>query len=163
MLRPPSAQETDHRPFPQILEILGLGSCGPPIPPPTLFSVVSYPVKRLSPATTDIMKHFVFVTPPSDDLSLLDEKKEVEAEAELLTAAITLKVRASSGSLAPGGLQAAGAEVPLHVASRLSLVFSFESPAGNPALSLGSFITCRERNVSEGFSPSSLSRPGGRV
>lgn len=59
----------------QILEILGLGSCGPPIPPPTLFSVISYPVKRLSPATTDIMKHFVFVTPPSDDLSLLDEKK----------------------------------------------------------------------------------------
>nr|XP_051703218.1 hydrocephalus-inducing protein homolog isoform X2 [Oryctolagus cuniculus] len=89
----------------QILEILGLGSCGPPIPPPTLFSVISYPMKRLSPATTDIMKHFVFVTPPSDDLSLLDEKKEAEAEAELLTAAITLKVTEEQTASSKGGRQ----------------------------------------------------------
>lgn len=89
----PSAQEVNKGPLLQILELLGLGSCGPPIPPPTLFSVISYPVKRLPPATTDIMKHFVFVNPPSDDLSLMDEKTEADIEADLLSAAITLKVR----------------------------------------------------------------------
>ncbi|KAJ8785780.1 hypothetical protein J1605_006740 [Eschrichtius robustus] len=67
----------------QILDLLGLGSSGPPIPPPTLFSLISYPVKRLPLAMTEILKHFVFVTPPSKELSLMEEKREVEAEAEL--------------------------------------------------------------------------------
>ncbi|XP_059006937.1 hydrocephalus-inducing protein homolog [Mustela lutreola] len=68
----------------QILDILGLGSSGPPIPPPALFSVISYPLKRLPLATTEILKHFVFVISPSEELSLLEEKREGEAEAELL-------------------------------------------------------------------------------
>ncbi|XP_040838338.1 hydrocephalus-inducing protein homolog isoform X1 [Ochotona curzoniae] len=89
----------------QILELLGLGSCGPPIPPPTLFSVISYPVKRLPPATTDIMKHFVFVNPPSDDLSLMDEKTEADIEADLLSAAITLKVAEEQATSSRGGKQ----------------------------------------------------------
>ncbi|OWK16227.1 hypothetical protein Celaphus_00004320 [Cervus elaphus hippelaphus] len=66
----------------QILDILGLGSSGPPIPPPALFSIISYPVKRQPLTMTEILKHFVFVTPPSEELSLMEEKREVEAETE---------------------------------------------------------------------------------
>ncbi|KAI4571668.1 hypothetical protein MJG53_013774 [Ovis ammon polii x Ovis aries] len=69
----------------QILDILGLGSSGPPIPPPALYSIISYPVKRQPLAMTEILKHFVFVTPPSEDFSLIEEKREVEAETELST------------------------------------------------------------------------------
>ncbi|KAB1274159.1 Hydrocephalus-inducing protein-like protein [Camelus dromedarius] len=69
----------------QILDLLGLGSSGLPIPPPALFSIVSYPVKRLPLATTEILKHFVFVTPPSEELSLMEEKKEAEADGDVST------------------------------------------------------------------------------
>nr|XP_014334844.1 PREDICTED: hydrocephalus-inducing protein homolog [Bos mutus] len=69
----------------QILDILGLGSSGPPIPPPALYSIISYPVKRQPLAMTEILKHFVFITPPSEDFSLIEEKREVEAETELST------------------------------------------------------------------------------
>ncbi|XP_073911808.1 hydrocephalus-inducing protein homolog [Castor canadensis] len=77
----------------QILDILGLGSSGPPILPPALFSIISYPVKRLPLPPIDILKHFVFVSPPSDDLTLPDEKKEVEAESEPSVSPITTKVQ----------------------------------------------------------------------
>nr|XP_023493063.1 hydrocephalus-inducing protein homolog isoform X2 [Equus caballus] len=69
----------------QILDILGLGTSGPPIPPPTLFSIISYPMKRQPLATTEVLKHFLFVLTPSEELSLLEEKRELEAE-ELSTA-----------------------------------------------------------------------------
>ncbi|XP_013359426.1 PREDICTED: hydrocephalus-inducing protein homolog isoform X2 [Chinchilla lanigera] len=82
------ALESDKLPkFDQILDILGLGSSGPPIPPPALFSIVSYPVKRLFMVPTEVLKHFIFVIPP-DDLCLLDDKKEMEAESD--HSAITL-------------------------------------------------------------------------
>ncbi|XP_008833211.1 hydrocephalus-inducing protein homolog [Nannospalax galili] len=61
----------------QILDILGLGSSGPPIPPPALFSIISYPPKRQSLVVTDVLKHFVFVVPPNDEHALLDKKKEL--------------------------------------------------------------------------------------
>ncbi|KAM5262598.1 hydrocephalus-inducing protein homolog [Ctenodactylus gundi] len=65
----------------QVLEVLGLGSTGPLIPPPALFSVISHPLKRPPVLTTDTLKHFVFVIPP-EELSLPDEKKEIEAESD---------------------------------------------------------------------------------
>ncbi|KAM6177458.1 hydrocephalus-inducing protein homolog [Erethizon dorsatum] len=67
----------------QILDILGLGSSGPPIPPPALFSIVSYPVKRLPLVPTEVLKHFMFVTSLCEDFLLLDDKKDVEAESDL--------------------------------------------------------------------------------
>ncbi|XP_021112384.1 hydrocephalus-inducing protein homolog isoform X3 [Heterocephalus glaber] len=83
------ALESDKLPkVEQILDILGLGSSGPPIPPPALFSIVSYPVKRLPVIPSEVLKHFVFVVPPSDKL---DEKKEVETESD--RSAITLSVK----------------------------------------------------------------------
>ncbi|KAB1274160.1 Hydrocephalus-inducing protein-like protein [Camelus dromedarius] len=77
----------------QILDLLGLGSSGLPIPPPALFSIVSYPVKRLPLATTEILKHFVFVTPPSEELSLMEEKKEAEADGDVSTTTGSSKVK----------------------------------------------------------------------
>jgi hydrocephalus-inducing protein len=50
-------------------------------------------VKRLPLPPIDILKHFVFVSPPSDDLTLPDEKKEVEAESEPSVSPITTKVK----------------------------------------------------------------------
>lgn len=77
----------------QILDILGLGASGPPIPPPALFSIISYPAKRLPLATTEILKHFVFVVPPSEERPLLEEKREAQAEAEISAPAAAVKVK----------------------------------------------------------------------
>ncbi|XP_055993028.1 hydrocephalus-inducing protein homolog [Sorex fumeus] len=65
----------------QILDLLGLGSSGPPIPPPALFSIISYPNKRLPLATTETLKHFVFVVPPSEESSQ-EDKREVDPDVE---------------------------------------------------------------------------------
>ncbi|XP_073081517.1 hydrocephalus-inducing protein homolog [Manis javanica] len=77
----------------QILDILGLGASGPPIPPPALFSIISYPAKRLPLATTEILKHFVFVVPPSEERPLLEEKREAQAEAEISAPAAAVKAQ----------------------------------------------------------------------
>ncbi|XP_003791425.1 hydrocephalus-inducing protein homolog isoform X2 [Otolemur garnettii] len=88
------ALETERLPkVDQILDALGLGSSGPPIPPPTLFSIITYPTKRTSLTTTDILKHFVFIIPPSDDLSVLDEKKEMELESDISATISTVKAQ----------------------------------------------------------------------
>ncbi|XP_064239335.1 hydrocephalus-inducing protein homolog [Aotus nancymaae] len=76
----------------QILDILGLGSSGPPIPPPALFSIVSYPVKRPPLSRTDTLGHFVFVIPPSEDPSLY-ERREMEIESDLSTFTNTTKAQ----------------------------------------------------------------------
>ncbi|XP_021570831.1 hydrocephalus-inducing protein homolog, partial [Carlito syrichta] len=100
------ALENDKLPkWDQILDILGLGSSGPPIPPPALFSIISYPVKRLPLVTTDILKHFVFVAPSSDELSLLDEKKEVDPESDLLTSTSTTKAQEEQTTSSKGSRQ----------------------------------------------------------
>uniref|UniRef100_A0A2K6KCF4 HYDIN axonemal central pair apparatus protein n=1 Tax=Rhinopithecus bieti TaxID=61621 RepID=A0A2K6KCF4_RHIBE len=88
----------------QILDILGLGSSGPPIPPPALFSIVSYPVKRPPLTMTDDLEHFVFVIPPSEEISL-DEKKEMEIESDLLAATNTTKAQEEQTSSSKGGKQ----------------------------------------------------------
>ncbi|XP_076989079.1 hydrocephalus-inducing protein homolog isoform X4 [Tamandua tetradactyla] len=89
----------------QILDILGLGSSGPPIPPPTLFSIISFPVKRLPLTTTDILKHFVFVIPQSEELSTMEEKKEMDTETELPTSAATVKAQEEQTTSSKGNKQ----------------------------------------------------------
>ncbi|KAG8523663.1 Hydrocephalus-inducing protein, partial [Galemys pyrenaicus] len=86
----------------QILDILGLGSSGPPIPSPTLFSIVSYPTKRSPLATTEILKHFVFIIPPPDELSLLEEKRDIDADTELSNPVGSVKVQEEQTSSAKG-------------------------------------------------------------
>ncbi|XP_039769505.1 hydrocephalus-inducing protein homolog isoform X2 [Ornithorhynchus anatinus] len=67
----------------QILDALGLGPSGPPIPPPALFSVVPYPGKRVAVKVMDTLKHFVFVVPPAEDPAGSEEKKEGETEVDV--------------------------------------------------------------------------------
>jgi len=50
----------------KVLDGLGLGAGGPPIPPPVTFAVVPYPVKREELSGVKC-RHFSFV-PATDDL-----------------------------------------------------------------------------------------------
>uniref|UniRef100_A0A8C8B419 HYDIN protein n=1 Tax=Otus sunia TaxID=257818 RepID=A0A8C8B419_9STRI len=47
----------------QILDELGLGPSGPPIPPTAFYSVIHYPEKRMVPAAGEALEHFAFVVP----------------------------------------------------------------------------------------------------
>ena len=49
----------------KVLDGLGLGAGGPPVPPPATFAVVPYPVKRESLSGVEL-RHFSFV-PVTDD------------------------------------------------------------------------------------------------
>ncbi|XP_077166200.1 hydrocephalus-inducing protein homolog isoform X2 [Paroedura picta] len=67
----------------QILDGLGLGPSGPPIPPTAFFSVIPYPEKRLLPAPGEALKHFIFIVPEDTTVSE-DDKKEAEFAAEAI-------------------------------------------------------------------------------
>jgi len=49
----------------KVLDGLGLGAKGPPVPPPATFAVVPYPTMRQTPSTAE-MCHYSFV-PTTDD------------------------------------------------------------------------------------------------
>jgi len=49
----------------KVLDGLGLGAKGPPVPPPATFAVVPYPVLRLPPSSVELC-HYSFV-PIADD------------------------------------------------------------------------------------------------
>lgn len=51
----------------QVLDGLGLGPRGPPIPPPASFSVIPYPVKRRAPPMGEMAGHYMFVAASPDD------------------------------------------------------------------------------------------------
>jgi len=58
-----------HPKFPPISEVLdgmGLGPKGPPIPPPAIFAVVPYPIHRKAPPGSEF-SHYVFVTINEND------------------------------------------------------------------------------------------------
>ncbi|NXC39739.1 HYDIN protein, partial [Penelope pileata] len=69
----------------QILDELGLGPSGPPIPPTAFYSVIRYPEKRVAPAG-EALKHFVFVVP--EGAVAEEEKKEPESLVEAPTPAL---------------------------------------------------------------------------
>ncbi|KFV73572.1 Hydrocephalus-inducing protein, partial [Struthio camelus australis] len=61
----------------QILDSLGLGRSGPPIPPTAFYSVIHYPEKRTVPAVGEALQHFVFVAP--EGATAEEEKKDTES------------------------------------------------------------------------------------
>ncbi|XP_024138466.1 hydrocephalus-inducing protein homolog isoform X3 [Oryzias melastigma] len=63
----------------EVLEDLGLGPCGPPIPPSTMFSVVPFPPYRDQIKVQQTC--FRFLLPPSSDEE--EESKDVEEETQL--------------------------------------------------------------------------------
>ncbi|XP_009881567.1 PREDICTED: hydrocephalus-inducing protein homolog [Charadrius vociferus] len=64
----------------QILDDLGLGPSGPPIPPPAFYSVIRYPEKRMAPAAGEALKHFNFVVP--EDATAEEEKKDTDSPVD---------------------------------------------------------------------------------
>ncbi|XP_075367152.1 hydrocephalus-inducing protein homolog [Mycteria americana] len=80
----------------QILDGLGLGPSGPPIPPTAFYSVIRYPEKRMAPAAGEALKHFVFVVP--EGAAVEDEKKNTES---LVDAPIVPAVKMSEQQVTP--------------------------------------------------------------
>ncbi|XP_067327017.1 hydrocephalus-inducing protein homolog [Anolis sagrei] len=64
----------------QVLNGLGLGPSGPPIPPTAFFSVIPFPEKRPVLVTGEALKHFTFLT--SEDANAEEDKKDTEASSE---------------------------------------------------------------------------------
>ncbi|XP_052229341.1 hydrocephalus-inducing protein homolog isoform X3 [Dreissena polymorpha] len=67
----------------EVLDGLGLGPRGPPIPPPANFSVVPYPVKRRAPPVSEFGGRYLFIATSPDDPNIgMIETKESEVEEE---------------------------------------------------------------------------------
>ncbi|XP_074864560.1 hydrocephalus-inducing protein homolog isoform X2 [Carettochelys insculpta] len=73
----------------QILDGLGLGPSGPPIPPTAFFSVIPYPEKRMAPVAGGALKHFTFVVP--EETNMDEEKKDAEGSADASVAVPAVK------------------------------------------------------------------------
>ncbi|NWH50429.1 HYDIN protein, partial [Fregata magnificens] len=80
----------------QILDDLGLGPSGPPIPPTAFYSVIRYPEKRMAPAAGEALKHFVFVVP--EGATAEEEKKDTE---NLVDAPVVPAVKVSEQQVTP--------------------------------------------------------------
>lgn len=74
----------------------------------------------------EILRHFVFVT-PSQELFLLEEKKEVESEPDLTVTSSSVKVRSEQLTLTLAGLQAGAERVLPSAFQNLSVVVSLAS------------------------------------
>ncbi|XP_009866111.1 PREDICTED: hydrocephalus-inducing protein homolog, partial [Apaloderma vittatum] len=66
----------------QILDDLGLGPSGPPIPPTAFYSVIRYPEKRTAPAP-EVLEHFMLVVPGG--AAAEEEKKDSESLLQVPT------------------------------------------------------------------------------
>ncbi|XP_034542457.1 hydrocephalus-inducing protein homolog isoform X2 [Notolabrus celidotus] len=64
-------------PLVEVLNDLGLGPSGPPIPPPTTFSLVPFPKNREQPSSRLTSDCFTFLVPPG-----LDEQSEEKKDSE---------------------------------------------------------------------------------
>ena len=70
----------------EILESLGLGKNGPPVPPPAEFSVVPYPAQRVPPNTNaEPFQYFSLVATGPDDPNLHEEEKAHETPQDTPT------------------------------------------------------------------------------
>ncbi|XP_066569678.1 hydrocephalus-inducing protein homolog [Amia ocellicauda] len=67
----------------EVLDGLGLGPKGPPIPPPTVFSIVPYPKQRQPPSSQESLSHFAFIAPTAEDA--VEDRKDTEPDLDTLT------------------------------------------------------------------------------
>ncbi|XP_075181569.1 hydrocephalus-inducing protein homolog [Anomaloglossus baeobatrachus] len=75
-----------------VLEGLGLGPSGPPVPPPYLFSVITFPERRTMSADPETLGHFSFIAASPDDPNVIPEvQKDPEPEPEAVSTVPTLK------------------------------------------------------------------------
>ncbi|KAJ8272065.1 hypothetical protein COCON_G00109240 [Conger conger] len=73
-------------PLEEVLDGLGQGAKGPPIPPPFVYSVVSYPEQRAPPSAQESSAHFTFLAPPIPE-DPAEDRKEAEPEPDPLSSA----------------------------------------------------------------------------
>ncbi|CAL1528045.1 unnamed protein product [Lymnaea stagnalis] len=66
----------------EVMDGLGMGQHGPPIPPAATFAVIPYPVKRKPPALPEAGGRYMFMSSSPDDPNLGPEEKAKEAELE---------------------------------------------------------------------------------
>ncbi|XP_056381388.1 hydrocephalus-inducing protein homolog isoform X2 [Hyla sarda] len=67
----------------EVLEGLGLGPSGPPIPLPYIFSVIVFPERRILSTDPETLSHFTFIAASPDDPNVITEdKKDPEPEQE---------------------------------------------------------------------------------
>ncbi|XP_066439738.1 hydrocephalus-inducing protein homolog isoform X2 [Eleutherodactylus coqui] len=67
----------------EVLEGLGLSLNGPPIPPPYLFSVITFPERRTLLTSPETFGHFTLLAASHDDPNVITEdKKDSEPESE---------------------------------------------------------------------------------
>ncbi|KAM8946018.1 LOW QUALITY PROTEIN: hydrocephalus-inducing protein homolog [Pelodytes ibericus] len=79
-------------PVEEILDGLGLGPSGPPLPPPCFFSVVSFPDRRMVFSDTETLSLFTFIAASPDDPNVIvEDKKEPEPDPELMLTIPMLK------------------------------------------------------------------------
>ncbi|XP_053479109.1 hydrocephalus-inducing protein homolog [Ictalurus furcatus] len=74
----------------EVLDGLGLGPAGPPIPPPMLFSIVPYPKRRVVSSFRLTPGCFTFLMPSSLEDSA-EEKREIDLETEALSPTVSAK------------------------------------------------------------------------
>ncbi|XP_059164892.1 hydrocephalus-inducing protein homolog isoform X11 [Physella acuta] len=66
-----------------VLDGLGLGTQGPPIPPPATFAVIPFPVKRKPPPLPEMGGGYTFIAAYPDDPNVgIEEKSKEEVEEE---------------------------------------------------------------------------------
>lgn len=76
-----------HAKLPSISEVLdgmGMGPKGPPIPPEAIFSVIPYPIERQAPLTATNTDHYVFVSNQENDPNVVASDKQLQKETPLL-------------------------------------------------------------------------------
>ncbi|XP_053355859.1 hydrocephalus-inducing protein-like [Clarias gariepinus] len=74
----------------EVLDGLGLGPTGPPIPPPMLFSIVPYPKKRVVSSSNLTPGCFTFLMPSTLE-DPVEEKREVDVETEAPSPTVSSK------------------------------------------------------------------------
>lgn len=84
-------------PIEEVLDGMGMGVNGPPIPPPATFSVMTYPNHRKSPPGSEF-SHYVFVTNDPNDPNLIPEEKPKEA--------LIMEEQINDGEKSPDNIQA---------------------------------------------------------
>ncbi|XP_071173399.1 hydrocephalus-inducing protein homolog isoform X10 [Mytilus edulis] len=67
----------------EVLDGLGMGPKGPPVPPPADFSVIPYPVKRKAPPVSEFGGRYIFIASSADDPNVgVPESSGTEPEEE---------------------------------------------------------------------------------
>ncbi|KAG7468631.1 hypothetical protein MATL_G00145140 [Megalops atlanticus] len=77
-------------PLEEVLDGLGQGPSGPPIPPPIIYSEVPYPEQRAPPSAQEGATHFTFMAPPPAE-DPAEDRRETETEADTLSTASLVK------------------------------------------------------------------------